>query len=136
MSLAPDNGFENGSPVPVVWPEAVEELPEADAAPDERAEQLNRLLEWFTTPAALQYFGPTFERRIVALMWTVNPAVFEGKSLSMMARDMGVTKQALSHYSAEAARIFKIRNRSQIAHGGRWRSGRKRRQKTGGQAGR
>ncbi len=133
MTLSENYGFESGAIVPVCYPPDTGEAPEADA-PDERAAQLNRLLEWFTTPAALRYFGPTFERRIVALMWTVNPAVFKGKSLSMLARDMGITKQALSRYAAMASRVFGIRNRAQFAHGGRWRPGRKRRRHKPGQA--
>lgn len=96
----------------------VSEATEADA--------LRNTLEWFGSPAATRYFGRAFSRRLVALAWTLRPECFDGKSLSALAKSRKISKQALSKYSAQASRIFGIRNGSQRAHGRRWKRQRQR----------
>lgn len=81
------------------------------------------LLEWLGSERATEYFGRTHQRKIVSLAWTVNPAAFDGQSLSQLAATLGVSKQALSKYSAAARRTFGLRgNGSQRAHGSRFRA--------------
>ena len=58
--------------------------------------------------------------RLLALSWVFNPGKFEGKSLSEVAKERGVTVQCLSKYTSEVSRIYGERNASQKAHGKRW----------------
>jgi len=98
---------------------------EIDRVPEpasNRGEQLSNMLVWFGSLKAAQYFGRNFTLRLLALSWVCNPAYHEGKSLSQLAREHGVSVQLLSRYCADASRIFAIRNRSQKTHGTRWRN--------------
>jgi len=114
--------FENGNPVPT----AEFDYDALDAAPPEPSstpagtETLEAVLRILATPAAIQYFGQTHARKVIALGWVGCPQRYEGKSLAELARETGVTPQAMSRYSALASRLFGLRNRSQRAHGGRW----------------
>lgn len=64
---------------------------------------------------------PGFEsavcRRVIALLWTVDPGYFEGSpSLAQLAKYLDVHRSTLSAYAASASRKFGIRNRGQV-HG-------------------
>ena len=109
---------DNGNRVPSVDFDfaALDGSAPADAAP----ERLSNLLAWLSQPRAVRYFGRAFKFRLLVLAWTMNSAAFDGKSLSALATEQGITPQCLSRYAAEAARIFGFRNRSQVAHGSRW----------------
>ena len=83
------------------------------------AEMVN-MLDWLDGPEARVYFGRSFSLELLALSWVFNPGKFEGKSLSEVAKERGVTVQCLSKYTSEVSRIYGERNASQKAHGKRW----------------
>ncbi len=83
------------------------------------AEMVN-MLDWLDGPEARVYFGRSFSLKLLALSWVFNPGKFEGKSLSEVAKERGVTVQCLSKYTSEVSRIYGERNASQKAHGKRW----------------
>jgi hypothetical protein len=127
---APSNiGFDDsGAPVPCYTPDmaaAIDGPPEAAQSEDDAA-RLANLLQWLATPTAEKYFGHAHKLRVTALAWAMNPSAFGGASLSQLAVSLGVGKAALSKYAAQAARVFGIRNRAQIAHGSRWKKRRQR----------
>lgn len=60
-------------------------------------------------------------RRTIGLAWVMFPELFEGESLAVIAERLGVTRAALSRYTAQATRTFGVRSRGQV-HG--WNRGR------------
>jgi hypothetical protein len=100
--------------------DAIEGAREAVFNREDRAMTVEHVMRFLASPQAVEYFGKSHERKIVALAWILNPGQFDGRSLASLAREHGVTPQAMSHFSANAARIFGLRNRSQRAHGSRW----------------
>ncbi len=56
-------------------------------------------------------------RRTVALAWVVDPGLFEySPSLAALARDLGITRAALSAHAAMYSREFGLTTRGQV-HG-------------------
>lgn len=65
-------------------------------------------------------FDQTVGRRVIAMIWVVNPELFamdEAPSLAQLAARLGISRAALSAYAAQFSRQFGLRNRSQAAHG-------------------
>jgi len=130
MPLAQSIAFnDQGEPVPATGFDYDAVARAVDGEPDTagdlagvRQRSLARLMMLFAAPKARRYFGRAFTLRLLALSWAMNPAAHSGKSLSQLARDHKATPQQLSRYAADASRIFGVRNRSQKAHGTRWRS--------------
>jgi hypothetical protein len=85
-----------------------------------KAESFDTLVAMLSRPAAVKYFGRTFELHLVALSWVINPSRFGGRSLSDIASEYGVSKQLMSRYASKASRLYGIRNGGQRAHGSRW----------------
>src|ERR1051326_116503 len=56
-------------------------------------------------------------RRVVALLWALNPAIFEGESLRGLENRLCLKRGSLSRFTADARRAFKLKNR---AHGHGW----------------
>jgi hypothetical protein len=85
------------------------------------ATALGRLLGWMAGQNKgqdLRDYDRHVGRRAIALIWVVNPALFEGSpSLAHLAKGLGITRAALSGHSAAFSRAFGLRNRSQVAHG-------------------
>lgn len=105
--------FEDGAVVPscdFVYPgdEPETESPDRDGV----------LFGFLKSPGAMRYFGGSaYLKRVIALEWVLNPGAFDGKSLAQVAKDMGVTQQALSKYAAQCRRDFKLqRGRCSSAH--------------------
>jgi hypothetical protein len=80
-------------------------------------EAVKRLIAWLVRHNNMRPDSPaTFGKRIIGLTWVAFPEVFQGRSMSSLARDCGVTPMCLSNYAVEATQRFGIRNRWQ-AHG-------------------
>jgi hypothetical protein len=80
------------------------------------ADTIGNLLAWLGGERATAYFGKAFSHRLLAMSWAADPAQFQGKSLSELARERGLTPAALSKYAAQASKVFGLRNRSQLTH--------------------
>ena len=107
------------------WPMLYERLGEAeDIAGDEEARErlalaLKTVLQFIVEGCDLARPNApdVICRRCIALLWTVSPAYFsDSPSLTTLAKKLGITKAALSHYAAGSRREFGVRNRAQ-AHG-------------------
>lgn len=93
------------------------------------AKLLQRFLHWVLA-VDLKNKNATLHigRRFVALCWTLNPALFEGASLTQLAKQLGTHVPVLSAFTADASREFGVRNRSQ-AHGWNWKAKEKQKEK-------
>jgi hypothetical protein len=114
------------------WAELERRLGEAssDEADLEKAGEILRLgFKWALEADCLsgKKFAKKFSRRMVALMWVIDPGYFSGEklhpSLSQLARNMGIDKVVLSRNAASVTRTFGIKNRFQHAHGGKLKGG-------------
>jgi hypothetical protein len=85
---------------------------------------IRHILRWVLTANLKSKNAPQIiTRRIIALGWVTNPWLFDGKSISELAAELGMSKQLMSRCSAAASRKFGIENRGQ-AHA--WNRGLKR----------
>jgi hypothetical protein len=111
-----DMGFDDdGNQVPTVdfdYDALDGEAPEPTGTDD----TIGNLLAWLGGDRATAYFGKAFSHRLTALSWAADPAQFQGRSLSDLARERGLTPAALSKYAAQASKVFGLRNRSQLTH--------------------
>ena len=83
------------------------------------AEALSRILGWLVAHSqnAGEQYDRTIGRKAIALAWVVNPGLFEGApSLAALAKDLGITRAALSSHAASISREFGLTNRGQV-HG-------------------
>ena len=60
-------------------------------------------------------------RRTIAVLWLLNPTIFDGQSLSAIARLIGCTPANLATFTADFSRAFKLRFRCQSQGSGRFR---------------
>jgi len=89
---------------------------------------LRRIFGWLTADAATpsRHLDRLIGRRALAMVWSVRPDIIqENPSLASLAKRIGVTRAALSWHAADFSREFRIKNRSQIAHGSAWNRGSK-----------
>lgn len=100
--------------------------PEPAAGPDYAAlaNAISRIFGGLVDGEMGQDFDRTVGRRVIALVWVVNPTLFamdEDPSLAHIASRLGISRAALSAYAAKFSREFGLRNRSQAVHG--WNAG-------------
>ena len=88
---------------------------EPDHSPDPAQPELRNLEAWLCSPRGRDFFGVAITRKLAALNWLVRGE----KPLAELAAELGCSKSAVAKHAAEASRIFGLRNRAQIAHGGR-----------------
>ncbi len=93
---------------------------ETDQSADPAQPELRNLEAWLCSARGRVFFGPTITRKMAVLRWLVLP----DKSLAALAAEHGCSKSAMSRHAAQAARVFGMRCRPQILHGGRWRKSR------------
>jgi hypothetical protein len=85
------------------------------------ATALRQVLEWFVRGGFdHKGFEKGIARRVIAFCWVLRPEMFEGASLTSLARKLGLPTKYLSVHASAATREFGIRNRSQQCHG--WRA--------------
>lgn len=84
---------------------------------DRAAEALRQLLAWVVgvrlNRSNSQHARKHVCARALALAWTVNPAMLEGKSLARVAADIGISPDVMHRTSADFSRRFKFRNPGQ-----------------------
>ena len=83
------------------------------------AEALSRILGWLVAHSqnAGEQYDRTIGRKAIALAWVVNPGLIDGApSLAALAKDLGITRAALSAHAATVSREFGLTNRGQV-HG-------------------
>lgn len=88
-------------------------VPEPTAAPAPPG--LANLEEWLCSARGRVFFGVAITRKIAALNWLVRGE----KPLAELAAELGCSKSAVAKHAAFASRVFGLRNRAQITHGGR-----------------
>lgn len=77
--------------------------------------ELKNLEAWLCSARGRQFFGVAITRKLAALNWLVSGE----KPLAELAAELGCSKSAVAKHAADASRVFGLRNRAQIAHGGR-----------------
>lgn len=92
--------------------EARSELPCRDY--DALSQALKRVMQWLAdVDLKSPHAHKTISRRVLAFLWVLNPAYFDGLSLTKVAALIGAHKATLSPHAAQASREFGIRNRGQ-----------------------
>jgi hypothetical protein len=66
-------------------------------------------------------FEKIITRRLLAVIWTINPGLLGGKSLTQIAKTIGIPVKHLSVHSAAFSREFGVRNHAQ-SHGWNWKA--------------
>ena len=83
------------------------------------AEALNCILAWVVARHVTSgdHYDQVVGRKAIALAWVVNPGLIDGApSLAALAKDLGITRAALSAHAATVSREFGLTNRGQV-HG-------------------
>ena len=88
---------------------------------EELAEALKAVIAWMvstpvTSPRSLKVVG----QRAIALAWVLDPKLMQGRSLSRIAKGLGISPDTLQRLSGQVSRAYGIRNRGQ-AHAANWR---------------
>lgn len=95
-------------------------LGEAEKLPDEHRDQLAtaiwEIVRWLCDVPMNPNAPAMIGRRAIALAWVIRPELFDGISLTKLAASLDLHKVLMSIHSAEASRVFKVRNRGQ-SHG-------------------
>lgn len=74
------------------------------------AEALRQLMAWVVGGRAT----PThIAARALVMTWTTRPETLGGKSLSQLAKDVGISPDVIHRMSADFSRTFKVRNPGQ-----------------------
>jgi hypothetical protein len=74
---------------------------------------VRRIFVW-TLPKRLgKRATTTIAYRVLAALWVINPALLDGKSISQIAREMGIAPSTLANFTGEFSRQFGILNRGQ-----------------------
>ncbi len=87
--------------------EATAELDRGDRA--KLGQALRMLLSFLCRARHPESIG----RRTIALAWVINPELVGGVSLARLAKGARCSKAALSHYTAQATKRFRVKNRAQ-----------------------
>jgi hypothetical protein len=88
---------------------------------EELAAALKAVIGWLvstpvTNPRSLKVVG----QRAIALAWVLDPKLLQGRSLSRIAKGLGISPDTLQRISGQVSRAYGIRNRGQ-SHAANWR---------------
>lgn len=81
---------------------------------------LRQLLTWLVEVSQQPGKARThITARALAMVWTINPAMLQGRSLNQVAKAFGVSPDTIHRASADFSRRFKFRNHAQ-RHAWNW----------------
>ena len=85
-----------------------------EIGPDVReTEFLHRLLIWLLPKARNRRSTEAMGYKLLSAMWVIDPGFFDGKSISQIAREIGLAPSTLANFTGDFSREFGIVNRGQ-----------------------